>query len=94
MLILDENQLFASESSAKKSKHTLESVMPELEGASGALQAEIARLEAQEAELTESMGQIVGNLGHLRYGELRNPDLRDEVVDGLASLQEACERKT
>jgi centromere-localized protein 2 len=87
-------KLFASNSSAKKSKHSLDSVMPELQGATGALQAEIARLEEQEAELAGSMAQIVGNLSELRYGKFANPKLRDEVMDGLTALQEACERKT
>lgn len=87
-------QLFANESSAKKSKHTLDSVMPELEGAAGALQAEIARLEEQEAELTESIAAIVGGLSDLRHGRLKNPGLREDVLDGLTTLQEACDRKS
>lgn len=68
--------------------------MPELDGAAGALEAEIARLEEEEAALTESIRQTVGGLSDLRYGKLANAQLRDEVVDGLASLQEACEGKS
>ncbi len=68
--------------------------MPELDGAAGALQAEIASLQEQEAELTESISAIVGGLGELRHGAMANPNLREDVLDGLTSLREACNQKS
>lgn len=87
-------QLFAEKSAAKSAKHTINSIVPELDGAAGALEAEIAQLEEEEATLTESIRRTVGGLSDLRYGKFANGKLRDEIVDGLASLQEACEGKS
>jgi centromere-localized protein 2 len=69
-------------------------VIPELEGAVGALEAEIKRLEEEETALQESIQQTIGGLSDLRYGKLANSQLRDEIVDGLKSLQETCESKS
>lgn len=69
-------------------------MIPELEGAVGALEAEIQRLEQEEATLQESIQQTIGGLSDLRYGKLANGKLRDEIVDGLKTLQEACESKS
>ena len=68
--------------------------MPELEGASVAIQAEIQRLREEEAAITESIKQTVDRLGDLRYGKMADPSLKDDVLDGLSSLQETCESKT
>ncbi len=87
-------QLFAGDSAAKKSKHTLGSILPELEGATGAVEAEIAKLQQQEADLKEAIARTVGDLGDLRTGDLTNQRLPDEVLDGLENLQEICNRKT
>lgn len=87
-------QLFGHDSGLKSATHSLNSVIPELEGAVGALEAEIKRLEEEEAALQESIQQTIGGLSDLRYGKLANGKLRDEIVDGLKSLQEACENKS
>ena len=68
--------------------------MPELDGASGALEAEIKQLEDEEAALLASVKQTIGGLSDLRYGKLANGQLRDEVLGGLTSLQEACKEKS
>ncbi|KAL4722669.1 hypothetical protein ACLX1H_010550 [Fusarium chlamydosporum] len=47
-------QLFGDASGAASAKHTLNSVIPELEGAAGALEAEIEKLQKEEAALLES----------------------------------------
>ena len=89
-----ERALFGDESSAKRARHSLSSIVPELDGAVGALEAEIRLLEEEEAALLASMKQTVGGLSDLRYGKLANGQLRDEVLDGLTSLQQACEAKS
>ncbi|KAM0483309.1 hypothetical protein ACHAPX_002764 [Trichoderma viride] len=89
-----ERALFGHDSGVKRATHSLNSVIPELEGAVGALEAEIKRLEEEEAALQESIQQTVGGLSDLRYGKLSNGNLRDEIIDGLKSLQETCESKS
>ena len=58
------------------------------------MEAELQRLEAEEAQLLESAKQTVGNLSDLRYGRLSNSKLREQVLEGLQNVQETCERKT
>ncbi|KAL7819255.1 Cnl2/NKP2 family domain-containing protein [Trichoderma aethiopicum] len=89
-----ERALFGHESGLKSATHSIHSVIPELEGAVGALEAEIQRLEQEEATLQESIQQTIGGLSDLRYSKLANGKLRDEIVDGLKTLQEACESKS
>ncbi|KAH6606721.1 hypothetical protein Trco_005874 [Trichoderma cornu-damae] len=89
-----ERALFGHESGVRGATHSLNSVIPELEGAVGALEAEIKRLEEEEAALQESIQQTVGGLSDLRYGKMANSQLRDDIIDGLKSLQEACESKS
>ncbi|KAH0490502.1 hypothetical protein TgHK011_001969 [Trichoderma gracile] len=89
-----ERALFGHDSGLKSATHSIHSVIPELEGAVGALEAEIKRLEDEEAALQESIQQTIGGLSDLRYGKLANGKLRDEVVDGLKTLQDACESKS
>ncbi|KAM3481739.1 hypothetical protein MY5147_000536 [Beauveria neobassiana] len=86
--------LFAGDSAAKKAKHTLDSILPELDGAAGAVEAEIAKLRQQEADLRETIAHTIADLGDLRTGSLTNQQLPDEVLDGLENLQEICNRKT
>jgi centromere-localized protein 2 len=45
-------------------------------------------------ELLDYTRQTVEDLSDLRYGKLSNSQLKGDVVEGLASLQDACERKT
>ncbi|KAL7798205.1 Cnl2/NKP2 family domain-containing protein [Trichoderma ceciliae] len=89
-----ERALFGHESGANSATHNLSSVIPELEGAVGAVEAEIKRLEQEEAALQESIQQTIGGLSDLRYGKLANAQLRDGIIDGLKSLQETCESKS
>jgi len=70
----------------------LESVLPEMESAAQDLEAELRLLEAEEARLLASVKQTVGGLSDLRYGRLSNPQLRDQVVQGLQSVQETCKK--
>ncbi|POR37335.1 Uncharacterized protein TPAR_02463 [Tolypocladium paradoxum] len=88
-----ERALFGHESGATRARHSLSSIVPELDGAAGALEAEVEQLEEEEAALLAAVKQAVGALSDLRYGKLANAQLRDEVLDGLASLQEACKGK-
>lgn len=87
-------QLFGDNSGVKSAKHTLNSIVPELTGAIGALEAEIEKLEAEEAALLESAKQTIGGLSDLRYGKFANGQIKDEVIDGLKNVQEACESKS
>lgn len=70
----------------------MESVLPEMESAAQDLEAELRLLEAEEARLLASVKQTVGGLSDLRYGRLSNPQLRDQVVQGLQSVQETCKK--
>ncbi|KAK6449057.1 hypothetical protein ACSS6W_003853 [Trichoderma asperelloides] len=92
--ILMREQLFGHDSGVKRATHSINSVIPELEGAVGALDAEIKKLEEEEAALQESIQQTIGGLSDLRYGKLSNGNLRDDIIDGLKSLQETCENKS
>jgi centromere-localized protein 2 len=87
-------QLFGQDSGAKADKHTLNSIVPELDGAAGALEAEIEKLREEEAALSESIRQTIGGLSDLRYGKFANGQIKDEVIEGLASLQDTCESKS
>ncbi|OAA63068.1 Kinetochore subunit NKP2 [Cordyceps fumosorosea ARSEF 2679] len=86
--------LFGSDSAAKKAKHTLGSILPELDGAAGAVEAEIAKLRQQEADLEGAIARIIADLDDVRTDNLKNRQLPDQVLDGLENLQEVCNRKT
>ncbi|KAK2756317.1 cnl2 nkp2 family protein [Colletotrichum kahawae] len=86
-----ERQLFGSVGADPK--HTLNSIIPEMDTAVADLEAEIQQLEAQEAALLESVKQTVGTMSDLRYGKLSNPRLKEDVIEGLKSVQDACEGK-
>lgn len=77
----------------KRADHDLKSLVPELDGAAAALEADIAKLQEEEAALTESIRRTVAGLSDLRYGKFANGQLRDEVLDGLMSLESTCEGK-
>ncbi|KAF5006957.1 hypothetical protein FDECE_6697 [Fusarium decemcellulare] len=89
-----ERALFGDESGASKAKHSLASVIPELEGATGALEAEIEKLKEEEAALLESVQQTIGALSDLRYGKFANGRISEEVIDGLKNVEAACENKS
>ncbi|KAF4507195.1 hypothetical protein G6O67_005858 [Ophiocordyceps sinensis] len=88
-----ERALFGDVGGARGARHTVRSVVPELDGAAEALEAEIRQLREEEAALMASVRQTVGGLSDLRYGKLANGKLRGEVLDGLDSLQRACHDK-
>ncbi|GJC83713.1 hypothetical protein ColLi_06551 [Colletotrichum liriopes] len=87
-----ERALFGS-TGGPDAKHTLNSIVPELDTAITDLEAEIQRLEAQEEALLDSVKQTVGSMSDLRYGRLSNPKLGEDVIRGLKSVQEACDGK-
>lgn len=80
-------------SGAKPAKHSLDTVVPELDGAASALEAEIDRLRDEEETLLASVRQTVGGLSDLRYGKFANGQITNEVLDGLATLRDACDSK-
>ncbi|EXF81033.1 Cnl2/NKP2 family protein [Colletotrichum fioriniae PJ7] len=79
---------------AQDPKHTINSIVPEMDTAIADLEAEIQELEAQEAKLMESVKQTVGSMSDLRYGRLANPKLGEDVIQGLKSVQDACDGKS
>ncbi|KAH8175552.1 cnl2/NKP2 family protein [Sarocladium implicatum] len=89
-----ERALFGTGSGATKAKHTLSSIVPELDSAADALEAEIRRLNDEEAALSETIKQTIGALSDLRYGKFSDGQVRDEVIEGLATLRQSCEDKT
>ncbi|KAM5351840.1 hypothetical protein ACJ41O_004563 [Fusarium nematophilum] len=89
-----ERALFGNSSRAPRAKHSLASIIPELEGATGALEAEIEKLREEEAALLESVHQTIGALSDLRYGKFANGQIGEEVVDGLKNVEAACENKS
>ncbi|KAH6891270.1 Cnl2/NKP2 family protein-domain-containing protein [Thelonectria olida] len=89
-----ERALFGATSGAKNAKHSLASIIPELDGATGALEAEIEKLKEEEAALLESVKQTIGGLSDLRYGRFANGQIADEVIDGLKNVEAACDRKS
>ncbi|OHF02391.1 Cnl2/NKP2 family protein [Colletotrichum orchidophilum] len=79
---------------AQDPKHTLNSIVPEMDTAIADVEAEIQELEAQESKLMESVKQTVGSMSDLRYGRLANPKLGEDVIQGLKSVQDACDGKS
>lgn len=75
------------------SKHDLESIIPELDSSAEELDAAIQGLEKEEAELLQSIKQIVGSMSDLRYGRLSNGQLGQQVLEGLSNVQETCKTK-
>lgn len=86
-------QLFGADPELPNSKHTLQSIIPELDGAVEDLEAEIKSLEEEEKALTESLKQTVGSMSDLRYGRLTNPGLVDDVFQGLERVTAECNQK-
>lgn len=74
----------------KDAKHDLNTIIPELDGANGALEVEIEKLQEEESALLEAVQQTVGGLSDLRYGKFANTKIKDEVIDGLETVLEAC----
>lgn len=89
-----ERALYGDKSGTKSTKHTLQSILPDLEGAAGALEDEIQKLQDDEEQLIASIGQTVDQLGDLRYGEFANARINEQVVHGLVTLQDQCAKKS
>lgn len=58
------------------------------------MEIEIEKLKTEEAALLESVKQTIGNLSDLRYGKFANANLKNDVLESLATLQEVCAEKT
>ncbi|PHH60518.1 hypothetical protein CDD81_1565 [Ophiocordyceps australis] len=84
----------ASAVDAPLPRYSLVSIVPELDGAADALEAEIKQLEQQEQALLASVKQTVGDLSDLRYGKLANIKLIQDLVDGLDAMQQTCTTKS
>lgn len=80
-------------SGAKTAKHSLDTIIPDLDGAAGALEVEIEKLKEEESRLLESVKQTIGGLSDLRYGKFANGQIKDEVLDGLTTLQDTCDNR-
>lgn len=74
-------------------KHSLNTIIPELESAAQDMGAEIAQLEAEEAHLLLSVKQSVGGLSDLRYGRFSNSQLPEEIIQGLKIVEETCQKR-
>ncbi|KAI2632500.1 Cnl2/NKP2 family protein-domain-containing protein [Hypomontagnella submonticulosa] len=90
-----ERTLFGPTSNTLQPKqHTLLTIIPDMDDAVADMEREIQIMEQEEAALLESIKLAVGNMSDLRYGRFSNPNLKDEVLDGLQRMQDVCERKT
>ncbi|KAI1341718.1 Cnl2/NKP2 family protein-domain-containing protein [Xylariaceae sp. FL0016] len=90
-----ERQLFGHISNtAKPKKHSLLSIIPDIDDATTDMEKELHSLEEEEAALLESVKHIAGNMSDLRYGRLANSKLPAEVLDGHESIQDICKRKS
>ncbi|KAK4162186.1 centromere-localized protein 2 [Cladorrhinum sp. PSN259] len=74
-------------------KHDLHSIISGLEDAINELESQLQLHKEEEASLLASVKQTVGGMSDLRYGRLANPKLPDQILEGLADLQETCREK-
>ena len=72
--------------------HTLRSIIPEMERAVEEVEDEVRRLDEEAEALLEQMRTSIGGLSDLRYGRLANEQLREQVLEGLQRLENACEK--
>jgi len=92
--ILTDEQLYGSGAGNHGPKHDLASTVLELENAAEDLDTEVQNLEDEEAQLRQSLQRIVGTMSDLRYGRLANPQLQEQVLEGLQNVKEICERNS
>ncbi|KAK3315371.1 Cnl2/NKP2 family protein-domain-containing protein [Apodospora peruviana] len=78
---------------ASDQMHSIDSIIPDLESAIGQLESELQLMGEEEAALLASIQQTVGDMSDLRYGRLANGQLPEQVLEGLANLQETCKGK-
>lgn len=57
------------------------------------MDSEVQQLEEEESRLLQQLKQTVSSLSDLRYGRFSNSELRDQVLEGLADVQETCKRR-
>lgn len=86
-------QLYGAASGARKSKHHVSTIVPELDNSAEELDATIQNLDREEAALLQEIKQTVGGMSDLRYGRFSNSQLGKQVIDGLHAVQETCESK-
>ncbi|KAI9717072.1 MAG: hypothetical protein M1812_005007 [Candelaria pacifica] len=91
-----ENEAFGHFSNqSMTAAHTLRSILPEMEKACSEIEAKIAGIEAGAEEVLSNLSTAVGDLSDLRYGRFNKPGAADavgqEVLDGLRSLEQACD---
>ncbi|KAI1328585.1 Cnl2/NKP2 family protein-domain-containing protein [Xylariaceae sp. FL0255] len=90
-----ERALFGPTSATLPPKqHSLQSIIPAIDGAIDELNSELKLLDDEESALLDSIKQVAGSLSDLRYGRLSNSKLTSEILDGLHSIQQTCEQKT
>ncbi|EPE05298.1 hypothetical protein F503_03903 [Ophiostoma piceae UAMH 11346] len=82
------------DASSKRNNDSLMSTVSGLGSAVEDLEAEVRLLEEEEAQLLQTVQQAVGSLSDLRYGRLANPQLRDQVLEGLDNVQATCNNVT
>jgi centromere-localized protein 2 len=75
-------------------RYSLDKLVPALDSAANALEAEIARLETEEEALLEQVQATVSSLSDLRYGKPENPKLGEEVLESLEAFRATCIQKT
>ncbi|KAG6037574.1 hypothetical protein E4U41_004908, partial [Claviceps citrina] len=85
-----ERALYGDKAGVKSTKHTLQSILPDLEGAAGALEDEMQQLHDDEERLIASIAQTVDSLGALRYGGFSTEGLGGLVGGALEALREEC----
>lgn len=76
--------------SDKYDQHDLVSVIVELGAAVQYLETGLQDLDNEDVLLRHTIQQTIGTLSDLRYGRLANPQLRDQVLEGLSNVHEAC----
>ncbi|KAI9849014.1 MAG: hypothetical protein M1837_005905 [Sclerophora amabilis] len=92
-----EIELFGPASNLPQSKpHTYSTLLPEMESACSDLESEISEINIELEVLLKDMKGTVDNLSDLRYGKLSRPSggadsIGQEVIEGLKSLQRACD---
>lgn len=75
-------------------RHTLKTLLIDMERACGAMQSNIQSLDSETSELASQIAATVGELSDLRYGKLSataaGNALRDDVILGLKNLEDRC----
>ncbi|KAL2117223.1 hypothetical protein VTJ04DRAFT_9391 [Mycothermus thermophilus] len=81
---------WADPSNNSANKHSLDSILPEMESAVSELEAELQLLQEEEASLLASIQQAVGAMSDLRYGRLANSELPEQMNQYWQNNPSAC----